>query len=144
MSPQQEVLRVRGLVIEDADGKDRIVMGAPLPEIGRIRPAVGMAINDENGFERWGVTLQSNGSMGMGFDAPPGTGDDRNRERINIIADERGSSQIRFLDRDTWVKARLYLADDNRILLEFLDFPPGEVVSKRISIGDDEVLRRER
>ena len=39
---------------------------------------------------------------------------DRNRERINIIADERGGSQIRFLDRETWVKARLYLAEGGR------------------------------
>ena len=80
----------------------------------------------------------------MGFDAPLGTGDDRNRERINIVADEGGGAYIRFLDRETYVKGRLYLTDDNKILLEFLDFHPDEVVYKRIGFDDEEIVRRNR
>jgi hypothetical protein len=37
----------------------------------------------------------------MGFDAPRGKGDDRNGERITIVADETGGGYIRFLDRRT-------------------------------------------
>jgi hypothetical protein len=39
-----------------------------------------MIILDPEGFERFGVGLMDNGQMGMGFDAPRGKGDDRNRE----------------------------------------------------------------
>ena len=56
--------------------------------------------------------------MVMGFDAPPGTGDDRNRERINIVADEKGGAHIRFLDRRTSVASRMYLDEQNQVWLK--------------------------
>ena len=60
--------------------------------------------------------------MVLGLDAPPGAGDDRNRERINLVADEKGAAWIRFLDRRTNVVSRMYLDDQNRAWMSFSDF----------------------
>jgi hypothetical protein len=146
--PQRaEVIRARGVIIEDESGRDRIVLGAPVPdprEGKRASPSVGLVINDSAGYERFGLGLRANGSMGMGFDAPPGTGDPRNRERINIVADPRGGAYIRFLDRTTAVRARLSVDDSNRVALEFLNFAAGEVLTRRLSFDADTVIRRSR
>jgi hypothetical protein len=67
------VVRVRTLIVEDESGRDRVVLGAPVPDIkggGRASPSVGLVINDANGLERFAVGLQENGRMVMGFDAP--------------------------------------------------------------------------
>jgi hypothetical protein len=103
-----------------------------------------MVINDENGYERFGLGLQANGRMGMGFDAPPNTGDDRNRERINIVADEQGGASVRFLDRRTLVAGFLRLDTDNQLWLEFLDVQPTEVITRRIGFKGEETTRRAR
>ena len=139
--PSNGVLRVRTLIVEDEQGRDRVVLGAPVPDIlggGRIRPTTGMVINDPNGVERFGLGLQSNGRMIMGFDAPPGKGDDRNRERINIVADENGGSYIRFLDRKTFVVGRMILDDTDKFRLEFLNFPEGKTQIRSIDFAGDE------
>jgi hypothetical protein len=119
------VLRVRGIIIEDEHGRDRIILGAPVPDPSagmRISPSVGMVINDTAGVERFGLGLKENGDMNMGFDAPPGTGDDRNRERINLGATGDGGAFFRLLDRRTLVPFRIYTDEDNRAWVEFLDF----------------------
>lgn len=105
-------LRVRSLVVGDSNGQPRIVSGAPIPNSsGRT----GMRINDAAGVERLGISLQSNGSMVIGIDAPPGTGNDLNRERITLVADQNGGAHIRFLDRRTSVPARIYLDQENKV-----------------------------
>ena len=137
-------LERQSLIIEDTQGRDRIVLGAPIPnpkEGKRISPSVGMVINDENGYERFGLSLQAGGSMGMGFDAPPKTGDDRNRERINIVADEKGGAYIRFLDRRTSIAGFLRLDANNQLQLEFLDVQPREIVTRRIGFKGEETTR---
>lgn len=56
--PGVEVLRVRGLIVEDDAGRPRIVLGAPVAELrGRLRsdPAVGLLVLDENGVDRVSV-----------------------------------------------------------------------------------------
>ena len=103
-----------------------------------------MRINDPNGIERFGLTLFEDGRMGMGFDAPPGKGDDRNRERINIVADQEGGSYIRFLDRRTLIAGRLVLSPDNKLWLEFLDVGDKEVVRKRLGFSGEETVREAR
>jgi hypothetical protein len=141
------ILRARGLVIEDERGRDRVVLGAPVPDPAageRMSPSVGLVINDEHGNERFGLGLDGNSRMGMGFDAPPGTGDPGNLERINIVADETGGAYIRFLDRRTAVVGRLILDEDNRFWLEFLDFPDGQVVRRRIGFGGEATIRETR
>jgi hypothetical protein len=141
------VVRVRALIVEDENGRDRIVIGAPVPdpkEGRRVSSSVGLVINDPNGLERFGVGLQENGRMVMGFDAPPGTGDPRNRERINIVADATGGAYIRFLNRKTFVPGRLVLDDEDRFYLELLDFPEGKTISRRIGFKGDETVEQPR
>jgi hypothetical protein len=128
----QKALRLRTLVVEDAAGRDRIVFGAPLPDPqGRVSPSTGMVINDPQGVERFAVGLHDNGRVVMGFDAPPGTGDPRNRERITLVADAAGGAYLRFLNRKTGVPGRLILGDDDQLYLEFLDSRDGETLVKR-------------
>ena len=93
-----KLMRVRSLIIEDASGRDRILLGAPLADPqGRVSTSSGLKINDQNGVERFAVGLLDNGRVVMGFDAPPGTGDPRNRERLTLAADAAGGAYIRFL-----------------------------------------------
>ena len=145
---QSEILRARQLVLEDEQGRARVVLGAPLPrfrEGGRaLPPRIGIAINDSLGFERFGLALRANGIMGMGFDAPLGTGDDRNRERITIRADQNGGSHIRFLNRQTSVVGYLWLDDDDRMWLEFVDVRPDKVVRRRIGFEGEETVEQAR
>lgn len=120
-----DVLRVRGLVVVDEAGTERIVLGAPLPDPPgdgqRVAASTGIAINDADGRERFGVGLMENGVFNMGFDGPPGTGDDRNRERVNIGVTPDGRGYIRFLDRETNLAGILYLDDADDFGLEIWD-----------------------
>src|SRR5580765_3333874 len=143
--PSADPLRVRGLIVEDANGQARILMGSPIadPNAGG-NPRTGIVINDAAGVERFGLGLQGAGRIVMGFDAPPGKGDDRNRERITLVADEDGGSSIRFLDRTTSVPARLYLDDQNRVWLEFIGTQANEIVRRRIGLSGEEVVRSAR
>ena len=121
--PSADPLRVRGLIVEDANGQSRILIGSPIADRNAGgNPRTGIVINDASGVERFGLGLQDSGRVVMGFDAPPGKGDDRNRERITLVADENGGSSIRFLDRTTSVPARLYLDDQNHVWLEFIRY----------------------
>ena len=66
--PQSQVVRARSITIEDEVGRDRIVLGAPVPdskEGQRVSPEVGLVINDADGFERFGLGLMENGNVGM-------------------------------------------------------------------------------
>ena len=133
-----DVIRARTILVEDAAGQPRIVLGAPMPQSGN---RVGLRINDDRGVERLGMSLQPNGSMVLGFDAPPGTGDDRNPERITIVADQNGGAHIRFLDRRTWTAARMYLDPENQVWMEFSDFTQNPSVRRRIGLNGEEIIR---
>ena len=144
-APSQEPLRTRSLIIEDSAGRPRILMGAPVPDRNAAgNPRTGLIINDAAGVERFGLGLQASGRLVMGLDAPPGKGDDRNRERITLVADENGGSYIRFLDRTTSIPARLYLDDQNRVWLEFIGAQANEIVRRRIGLSGDETTRTPR
>jgi hypothetical protein len=132
-------MRVKQLVIEDADGRSRLVLG-PLDASGNNR-RIGMRINDPNGAERFGVSYMEDGRMGLGLDAPPGKGDDRNRERINLVADEQGGAYIRFLDRRTNVVSRMYLDEENRAWLSFTDFTQTPTLIRRYGLSGEELLK---
>ena len=133
-----EALRARSLVIEDANGRARIVLGAPLPAQGTGMSRIGMRINDENGFERFGVNLFEDGRVVLGLDAPRGKGDDRNRERINLIADGEGGSAMTWKDRRTGVVARMYLDTNNQVWLQFSDYLQNPPVQRRLGLSGDE------
>ena len=144
-APAQESLRTRSLIIEDAAGRPRIVMGAPIPDRQAVgNPRAGLIINDAAGIERFGLGLQDSGRLVMGLDAPPGKGDDRNRERLTLVADENGGGYIRFLDRTTSIPARLYLDEQNRVWLEFIGAQANEIVRRRIGLSGDETIRTPR
>ena len=137
------LIRVRGLIVVDSAGRERIFLGAPVPdprEGRRISPSVGLTVNDSTGNERFGFGLQSNGQFVMGFDAPIHTGDDRNRERITLVADEQGGSYIRLLDRRTRAQAFLRLGDDDAAYLDFLHWTDAAIQTRRIGFGPDTLL----
>ena len=132
-------MRVRQLVVEDAEGRARLTLGS-LDRPGDNR-RIGMRINDPNGAERFGVSYMEDGRVVLGLDAPPGTGDDRNRERINLVADEKGSAYIRFLDRRTNVVSRMYLDEQNLAWISFTDFTQTPALVRRYGLSGEEVLR---
>ena len=144
-STAHDSLRARSLIIEDPAGRPRILMGAPVPDRNAAgNPRAGLIINDAAGVERFGLGLQDSGRLVIGLDAPPGKGDDRNRERITLVADENGGSYIRFLDRTTSVPARLYLDEQNRVWLEFIGAQANEIIRRRIGLSGDETTRTPR
>ena len=142
-SSAAQVLRARGLIIVDEHGRERIFIGSPVPdpkEGARRKPATGITINDPAGFERFAVGLFEDNRLIMGFDAPRGTGDERNRERITISAEAEGGAYIRFLNRKTLVPGLLQLGEDDRLYLDFLDVQPSKVIRRRIGfIGEQKI-----
>src|SRR5688572_21714540 len=137
-----DALRVRQLIVEDAAGRSRLVLGY-LDAPGNTR-RIGMRINDPAGAERFGLSFIDNGSLVMGFDAPPGTGNDANRERITIAADEKGGAHLRFLDRRTNVVSRMYLDDQNQVWMQFSDFTQTPAVIRRYGLAGEETIRPAR
>lgn len=143
----QEVIRARTVIIEDDRGRDRVVLGAPVPSaLGttRISPSTGMVINDTAGHERFGLGLMENGRMGMGFDAAPGDGDPRNPERLNLGVDPDGNGYIRYLDKRTGLAGYLGLREDDRVWLEFVQVSADSVIRRRLGLTGDDVLRQAR
>jgi hypothetical protein len=146
-SGEPEVLRVRGIIVVDAQGRERIHLGSPVPdpiEGRRVQAATGLVINDTLGLERFGLSLFPNGRVVMGFDAPRGTGDDRNRERVSIVADERGNGYVRLLDRQTRARAFLRLGDDDEVSLDLLDWRDREIAVRRLRARSDTIEVRPR
>jgi hypothetical protein len=141
------VLKTRGVIIVDDQNRQRVIMGAPVPDSPaegrkRVNPAHGMIILDPEGYERFGVGLMDNGQMGMGFDAPPGKGDDRNRERLHFVADKDGGAMIRFLNRKTSVPGWLRLGEDDKLYMEFIDVQKdkNKVIRKRVGFSGEETI----
>jgi hypothetical protein len=142
-----DVLRVRGLIVVDERGRERIVIGAPLPDVKegkRIAAGTGIVINDTAGFERFGLNLFPNGRMVLGLDAPVGTGDDRNRERLSLVADGTGGAYLRLLDRHTRAKAFLQLDDDDDVALELLQWHDDRIAVRRIGSRGDTTVTHAR
>lgn len=145
-SQVSQVIKTRGLIIVDEQGRERVILGAPVPDPPhqgkRISPGHGMIILDPQGYERFGVGLMDNGQMGMGFDAPRGTGDDRNTERLHFVADAKGGAMIRFLNRKTSVPGWLRLGEDDKLYLEFIDVQKekNKVVRRRIGMAGEETV----
>lgn len=113
---------------EDAQGRDRIVLGAPMPD---GREYVGMKILNPEGAEQFGLGLRTHGSIGMGFDTKPGVGDPRNRERLNmgVTATRRGWS--RYLDNQTRARLFVRLDSTDEPVVQFLSWPGSEQIFVR-------------
>jgi len=143
----QQVIRARGLIIVDEKGRERIIMGSPVPDPPhrgkRISPGHGMIILDTEGNERFGLGLMDNGNMGMGFDAPPDPAEPRkNTERLHFIADAKGGAMIRFLNRQTGVPGWIRLGDDDKLYFEFIDVQPdkNKVIKRQLTIDGEKRL----
>ena len=138
-----DALRVRQLIVEDTDGRARIVLG-DLDAAGNNR-RVGIRLNDPKGAERVGLSYrQDDGSVVFGLDAPPGTGDDRNRERITLVADGKGRAHLRFLDRKTNAVSRMYLDEQDEVWMQFSDFTQTPALIRRYGLTGEEVIRPTR
>ncbi|MGI9077578.1 MAG: hypothetical protein ACR2G6_09650 [Gemmatimonadaceae bacterium] len=144
--PLHPVVRTRALIIEDSSGAARVVLSAPVPDSkggARRSAATGLVINDAAGQERFGVGLNADGSVSMGFDAPPTTGSRVNRERLTLAVSRSGNGEIRFLDREATVRAHMTLFNDNAVALFFTDYGPNGTLVTRVSAkGDTTVLHR--
>jgi hypothetical protein len=138
-----DILRVKGLIVEDETGRARIVLGAPISE-GPSSRRTGLKILDGAGVERIGVSAMNDGDAVIGLDAPLGTGDDRNTERINLVADAKGGASIAFKDRRTFVAARMYLDPQNQVWMQFGDFTQTPALLRRIGLKGGETLRPPR
>lgn len=132
-------VRTEQVIIEDAQGRDRIVLAAPMPD---GREQVGMKILDPNGAEQFGLGLTPDGSISMGFDAKPGVGNPANRERLNMGVSGDGSGWIRWLDNNT--RARMFIRTDSSgtAMLQFLEWPDKEkiVVTQITAAGDTTLI----
>lgn len=115
--------------------------GQNAPEIRGGSDGFGLRINDPAGEERLGISLDDRGRMGIGLDAPPGKGDDRNRERINLVADEDGGAYMAWKDRRTGVVARMYLDDEQKVWMQFSDFTQKPAMIRRYGLSGEEVVR---
>lgn len=137
-------LRARSLVLVDANGAERIVMGAPIPEPDgrRISRAHGLIINDADGAERFGVGLLDNGSVVMGFDAPPGVGSGGNRERLTFAVNQRGLAELRFLDSRSLVRAHMNSQADDNVRMFIYGERDGQRFTNAISAFGDTVIVR--
>jgi hypothetical protein len=140
-----DVIRARQVIIEDAAGRDRVIIGAPIRDnFNRISPATGMVIRDSVGNERFGVSLDARGNMGLGLDAPRCTSDPCNRERINLVADAQGGAHLRFLDRQTGVAALMHLDDDDRTYLDFMKVTRDSIQRHRLGLSEDTTFTETR
>lgn len=141
-SDVKDVIRTKVLVIEDSEGRERIVLGAPMPD---ARGYTGMKILNPDGAEQFAVSLKPNGSVGMGFDTQPGVGDPRNRERLNLGVTSTGQGWIRYLDNQTRVRMWAMLDSNDRPVIQFLDWPGDErIVVRQLGFSGDEVFEWER
>jgi hypothetical protein len=141
---KDKVIRARGIMIVDEQGRERIAIGAPVPDpkgYGQRRSAsTGLTINDANGYERFGMGLDDLGNMIMGFDAPHDKGDPANPERINIVADANGGSFIRFLNKKTEVVSFLRLDENDEFCMEFLDRKTGKIMRRQLRYDGEQIV----
>jgi hypothetical protein len=136
------VLHVRGLIVDDAQGRARIVMGAPFPDVpNRIRHdagSVAMLFLDEQGHDRLTVgqsfTPQMNGKVPTNFHRIGESvgviihnteGDERGG--MSWLSNGRGAISFDYPDRDA---IGMYVDEKSRsatFVLEYADAAIGDV-----------------
>jgi hypothetical protein len=137
-----ERIRTKLLVIEDAQGRDRVVLGAPMPD---GRQYVGMKILNPDGAEQIGLSLKTDGSVSMGFDTKPGVGDPRNRERLNMGVTATGQGWIRYLDNQTRARMFLRLDSAEAPVVQFLAWPGDQqILVRQLGFTGEQILTWER
>lgn len=131
---QDGVVRARVLVIEDEGGRDRIVLGSPMPD---GRQVTGMKILNPDGAEQFGLSLKADGGMSMGFDVQPGVGDERNRERLNLGVNATGQGWIRYLDNQTRARMWVSLDSEDEPWVRFLDWSDDEITVRKVGFSGE-------
>jgi hypothetical protein len=95
------VLHVRGLVVEDSNGHERLRLGAPLPDpvihgVRRKRSGSvsGLLISDANGNERGGfVTADASGEAFLGLDS-------EDEQKVLLLANPKGGVNFILTNND--------------------------------------------
>jgi hypothetical protein len=95
------ILHVRGLVVEDANGHERLRLGAPLPDpvvhgVRRKRSGIvsGLLILDANGNERGGfVTADASGEAFLGLDS-------EDEQKVLLLANPKGGVNFILTNND--------------------------------------------
>ncbi len=138
----QGSIRTKLLIVEDAQGRDRIVLGAPLPD---GRQYVGMKILNPDGAEQFGLGLKTDGSVSMGFDTKPGVGNAGNRERLNMGVTTTGRGWIRYLDNQTRARMWVMLDSADAPVLQLLDWPDDQrIMVRQIGFSGQKILQWKR
>ena len=135
---RQDTIRTRLLVIEDGQGRERIVLGAPMSD---ERQYVGMKILNADGAERFGLGLKPDGSVSMGFDAKPGVGNPANRERLNMGVSITGRGWIRYLDNQTRARMWVTLDSTDSPWVQFLEWADDQhILVRQIGFAGEKTL----
>jgi hypothetical protein len=98
-----QILRGRGLIIEDAQGRERVLLGDPVPKVpGRKRQdeAVGLIVLGENGADRVAVAAPTPGPQ------ISGTVSERIGAAAGLVLDDREGNErggFGVLDNDSRV-----------------------------------------
>ena len=95
------ILHVRGLVVEDSNGHERLRLGAPLPDpvihgVRRKRSGVvsGLLISDANGNERGGfVTADASGEAFLSLDS-------EDEQKVLLLANPKGGVNFILTNND--------------------------------------------
>jgi hypothetical protein len=113
--PTAEVLRVRGLILEDSTGRARVLLGAPVPQVAertRRDGGIGMVVLNENGRDR----------LAVGYDPAPQLGgrvSQRVAQSVGIVINDSAGNE----------RTGYGYLDNGRVVLG-LDYPNGrEAVS---------------
>ncbi len=139
---QNDVIRAHGLVIVDSLGRERIVLGAPMPD---GRDYVGMKLLNATGAEQVGLGIEPDGGVSMGFDTKPGVGNPANPERLNLGVTPTGQGWIRFLDNQTRARLFVLLDSSDAPLVRFLEWPDTtRIVERQIGARGEQTVERKR
>jgi hypothetical protein len=119
------VLRLRGLIIEDEKGRDRILIGAPVPKVvGRRRQddATGLLILNEDGVDRLAVAAPT-----------------PNPQMNGHISERIGNAAGLMLDdSDGNERGGFGVLDNDRRVVLGLDYPKGSGEALTLSVLPDE------
>lgn len=92
------VLHLRGLVIEDQNGRERARLGAPLPDPmihgvrrKRVAPVSGLLVSDASGNERGGFTTNDFGEAFIGLDS-------EDEQQVLFLANPKGGVNFDLFD----------------------------------------------
>lgn len=138
-----EVLRARGLVLEDDQGRARLLLGVNVPEVAeRLRkdPAAGLVLLDEQGHDRlqmghvggpqMGGTLQERISPATGLSVNDAAGDERGG--FGLMDNGRA---VMGLDAPSGEGVMLFVAPDLGMNGLMINSHTGDQTTQRISLA---------